>query len=427
MGLILLGGCGGNGTAEQDEIKVGAVLSLDGEYTHYGVPVSNGIKMAVEELNREGGINGVPFKIDIRNSHSDPAEAAAAMGELLANGCRIIIGADTTDLTAELIQLAAEKEVILISPSATSPSLRRIKSNGFFFRVCPTDDNEAEKIALELPRAHRRFPFIKRPINRVFTLVLKNSAYTDGLWNAFGRHLYKLQTDNTNFSYEHMFYMREELQSEPDEGGSFNEQMQEILAKVADYQIDEERPENSGAVVIFGFSADVQILLKVFKQRGLKLNLYTSSSVDTADFLHAAPEFAEGLVFPRVFDPNKTDDEQVVKFVNTYKTKFGTEPDLYAAYGYDTAMLIGLTLRRENIGEFIADPRNFRLQMNDVRFNGLTGRIDFDQQNNEVIKNFLLYKLVGGKTVFIDDYENQLEMEKYREMREMSGRRGTGD
>ena len=418
---VLLAGCGGEGQKTTVEIKVGAVLSLEGQYAPYGTAISNGMEIALEELNLEGETGGVPFTIDIKNSKSTVEGTTTAMKELLAAGCKIVIGAETTDLTAELIPLAAENGVILITPSATSPSLKRIKSKGFFFRLCPTDDNEAEKIAVDLPRAHDRFPFIKRPINRVLTLVLRNSAYTDGLWDAFGGLLY--QNEAVRENYEHILYDLDKLQTEPGESG-FNEQMEAILAKVAEYQIDEAHPEQSGAVVIFGFSDDVIKLLRAFKNEGLKLQIYTSSAVDTAEFLRAAPELAEGLVFPRVFDPLDTKDPKVVKFVGAYKAKFGIEPDLYAAYGYDTAMLIGLTLRQKDVEEYIEDPRNFRMVMNDVRFAGLTGRVDFSQQNNEVIKNFLLYRIVDGKAVFLDDYENRLEMEKYRELRELRNSRG---
>jgi branched-chain amino acid transport system substrate-binding protein len=422
-GIVLLASCGGESTTVSREYPVGAVLSLDGIYSSYGSPIEKGIAMAVEEINNNGGINGVPFKVEIKNSHSTVEGAKAAMDELVADGYKIIIGSETTDLTAGLIPIAAAKKVVLMSPSATSPSLRRIKSNGFFFRICPTDDNEAQKIYEEIVRAHPRFPFIKRSMKRILTLVLRDSAYTDGLWGAFGRELLK----NPQLQYDHIYFEHDALQAAPGENGEFNETMKQILAGVSQYQVTEGNASDPPAVVIFGFADDVEKLLRAFKQRGFNLNLYSSSSVDTETFLKDAKDFAEGLVFPRVFDPKATDNPSVVDFVGRFKAKYGIEPDLYAAYGYDCAKLIALTLRREGIDEAIDEPRNLRLQMNDERFDGLTGRVDFSQKDNEVIKNFLLYKIVNGVPVFIDEYENQLEREKYQEMRELRNRPGAGD
>lgn len=419
--MVFLAGCGGDGQVTTVEIKVGAVLALDGQHSVYGTSIRNGMEIALDEINKEVVTGGNPFTIDIKNSNSTVQGTTSAMNELVAAGCKIVIGAETTDLTAELIPIAAEEGIILITPSATSPSLGRIKSKDYFFRLCPTDDNEAEKIAEDLPRAHSRFPFIKRPIFRVLTLVQRNSAYTDGLWDAFGGLLY--QNEQIRENYEHLLFDLEQLQSEPGESG-WNEQMRTVLDKAREYQIDDQDPQNSGAVVIFGFAEEVTKLLGAMKHEGLKLQVYASSAVDTADFLKVAPELAEGLVFPRVFDPHDTKEPKVVKFVGAYKAKFGIEPDLYAAYGYDAAMLIGLTLQQKDVEEYIQDPRNFRLMMNDVRFSGLTGRVDFSQQNNEVIKNFLLFKIVEGQPVFLDDYENKLEMEKYRELRELRNTRG---
>ena len=419
--MVFLAGCGGDGQVTTVEIKVGAVLALDGQHSVYGTSIRNGMEIALDEINKEVVTGGNPFTIDIKNSNSTVQGTTSAMNELVAAGCKIVIGAETTDLTAELIPIAAEEGIILITPSATSPSLGRIKSKDYFFRLCPTDDNEAEKIAEDLPRAHSRFPFLKGPIFRVLTLVQRNSAYTDGLWDAFGGLLY--QNEQMRESYEHMLFDLESLQGDPGEGG-WNEQMRGILDKAAEYQIDDANPEKSGAVVIFGFTEEVTKLLRAMKHEGLNLQVYASSAVDTAEFMTVAPELAEGLVFPRVFDPRDTKEPKVVKFVGAYKAKFGIEPDLYAAYGYDAAMLIGLTLQQKDVAEYIEDPRNFRLMMNDVRFSGLTGRVDFSQQNNEVIKNFLLFKIVDGQPVFLDDYENKLEMEKYRELRELRNSRG---
>ncbi|HUX06888.1 MAG TPA: ABC transporter substrate-binding protein [Acidobacteriota bacterium] len=421
-GLTLAAGCGGEGPVESREFLVGAVLSLDGTYNHYGTSIQKGIEMAIDEINSDGGINSVPFKVEIKNSQSTRNGAAAVMNELIDAGYEIVIGAETTDLTAELIPLAASKKVILMTPSATSPSLRRIKSNGYFFRMCPTDDNEAQKLYEELTRAHPRFPFIKRSVKRVLALVLRNNAYSDGLWDAFGRDLVR----NEKLQYEHIYFDQNVAQEEPGEGG-YNDQMKGIIAKVAEYQISDENVEETPAVVIFAFADDVQKMLRAFKREGFNLNLYCSSSVDTVSFLSGAAEYAEGLVFPRIFDPKSTDNPKIVDFVGKYKAIHGTEPDLYAAYGYDCAKLIALTLRREFIDEYIEEPRNFRLQMNDERFDGLTGRVDFSQQDNEVIKNFLLYKIIEGVPVFIDEYENQQETEKYREMRELRNRRGVGE
>jgi branched-chain amino acid transport system substrate-binding protein len=365
----------------------------------------------------------MPYKVETKNSHSTVEGAAAAMNELAQEHYEIVIGAETTDLTAELIPIAASKKMVLMSPSATSPSLRRIKSDGYFFRICPTDDNEAQKIYEEIIRAHPRFPFIKRASKNILTLVLRNSAYTDGIWFAFGRAL----LNNKDIQYEHLYYEHDTLQAAPGENGEFNDQMKEIIAKVGQYKLtDENRNSDPPAVVLFGFADDVEMLLRAFKDQKFELNCYSSSSVDTASFLSDAGEFAEGLVFPRVFDPKSVDNPNIVDFVGRYKAKYSSEPDLYAAYGYDCAKLIALTLRRDDIEGAIEEPRNLRLLMNDERFDGLTGRVDFSQENNEVIKNFLLYKIVDGVPVFIDEYENKLELEKYQEMRELRERQGVG-
>lgn len=416
--MLLLAGCNGGGA--QVEFKLGAVLSLDGQFSQYGTSIRSGMEIALEEANAEGGVNGTPLAVDIRDSGSSVEAAEAAMNELAEAGCDIVIGAETTELTKSLIPIAARDEIILISPSATSPSLRKIRSGGYFFRICPTDDTEALKLADEMPRQHETYPFIKRPFERVVVLVRHDNDYCDGLWAAFSGELYARQ----QVQYERIVFDHEQLQAEPPEGEDYSEQMQEILSKAREYNIEDERDVEPGAVVIFGFADDVLTLLRAFAREELSLHLYAPSSIDTADFFEQAAEVAEGLVFPRIFDPQKTANPLVESFVERFRARHGVDPDLYAAYGYDVVKLLTLTLRRDDIANYLEEPRNFRLQMNDVRFDGLTGRVDFSQENNEVIKNFRPYRMTEGKAVELNEYEKRVMREKLREAYDVRQRQG---
>ena len=107
----------------------------------------------------------------------------------------------------------------------------------------------------------------------------------------------------------------------------------------------------------------------------------------------------------------------VRRFVSAFRRSYGNEPDLYAAYGYDTAMLLALTLRRESAVDALGDPRNFRIEMNAVRFDGLTGRVDFRQSNNEVVKGFDPYRMMeGGRAMLLSEYEAMVLRERREEM-----------
>jgi len=401
--ILILGGCGDSGQNDSagNQVTVGAVLSLSGNYETYGQGVKRGMDLAIEQINANGGTE---FKISYQDTASSIEGARKAFNALAEQGVDIVIGPETTDLAKTLIPMAARNQIILLSPSASSPNLRNIDSNGYFFRICTTDESEADQIAMDIVR-DRREKWLKRSHNRALIILRNNDAYTRGLLEAMAKSL-----GEQNVKYDLISFEPADIQGTLEEGEVYNEQMQEIFARVSNYQVFSENPEQMGSVIIFGFASDVEKLLRAFNSlENNKLRIYTSSAVDTSDFFTGAIDVYEGLIFPRLFDPRLEANAEAQVFVQLFKTKFNGElPDLYAAYGYDAALLIGKTLQQtQNLSQALKDPRNFRLAMNDIDFRGATGAVDFDNQTREVAKLPSLYILsVSEGAMRVRDYEN---------------------
>src|ERR1700746_2095470 len=65
------------------EIVIGTHQDLSGPIKVWGVPVSNGMKMAVEEINAAGGINGRKLKLILEDSGYDPKRAVLATQKMV--------------------------------------------------------------------------------------------------------------------------------------------------------------------------------------------------------------------------------------------------------------------------------------------------------------------------------------------------------
>src|SRR5258707_9030460 len=65
------------------EIVIGTHQDLSGPVKGWGVPVSNGMKMAVEEINAAGGINGRKIKLIVEDNGYDPKRAVLASQKLI--------------------------------------------------------------------------------------------------------------------------------------------------------------------------------------------------------------------------------------------------------------------------------------------------------------------------------------------------------
>jgi branched-chain amino acid transport system substrate-binding protein len=407
MVVVALTGCPAAEEQKGVSVKVGSLLSLSGEYDKYGQSVKNGIELAVDQINAAGGIKGEPLEITFEDSQSTIAGGTAALNKLISAGCGIVIGPETTDLSEALIPVAARNKTYLISPSASSPSLREIDSKSYFFRICATDDSEASQIAADMVREKKGWLFIKRSYKRALVLVRKDNAYTEGLWRAFGPELSSKQVDYEIIKYDH-----NAVQGALAEGESYNEQMTAILDLAAKFKKDGEGKlpeEERGAITIFAFADDVEKFLRAFKAKNLDVLVYTSSAVDSTDFFVNAVDVSEGIVFPRMFDPNNKESKLISSFVQAYKDKYQKTPDLYAAYGYDAALLIAATLNAKDLMTYYVEPLNFRMFMNDRKFVGVTGSVDFQQATGEVSKTPALYKMKKfGEAMLLNDYEDEI-------------------
>ena len=73
-GLLNTFACGPGGGG--DKVKVGVFMSMTGDTANFGISSTNGIKMAADEANAAGGINGKQIELDVQDDRSDPSEAA---------------------------------------------------------------------------------------------------------------------------------------------------------------------------------------------------------------------------------------------------------------------------------------------------------------------------------------------------------------
>src|SRR5690554_2928749 len=79
---IALGGCGKQ-AASTDEILIGEFVSLTGSTADFGITTRNGIDLALEEINKSGGLLGKKVKIVVLDDRSDPSEAKTAVTKLV--------------------------------------------------------------------------------------------------------------------------------------------------------------------------------------------------------------------------------------------------------------------------------------------------------------------------------------------------------
>ena len=146
----LFSGCAASGyTAKNTEYVIGLSGPLTGAAAVYGTAVANSAKMAVDEINAAGGLNGIKFKLVVTDDMHDKTKVSTNYAALLEGGMQLSLGTVTTDPGQEFKNLSKDDNVFFLTPSATGDKIPEF-ANGF--QMCFADSNQG-KVAAEFVNA----------------------------------------------------------------------------------------------------------------------------------------------------------------------------------------------------------------------------------------------------------------------------------
>ncbi len=179
---FVLVGCG-----ESNTVKLGSSGPLSGSTSIYGLAVKKGVELAIEEINKAGGVKvGDEYKefelVDFINDEADATKAGAALTTLVSKNVDVVIGAVTSGATEGLIGEAVKEGVPVITPTGTADKLtvgedgnQRDKRNNIF-RACFYDSYQGEYMAKYAKEAG---------YDKAYVLFNNDDDYSVGLKDAF--------------------------------------------------------------------------------------------------------------------------------------------------------------------------------------------------------------------------------------------------
>jgi len=372
--LLLPAGCG-----EPEPVKLGAVLPLTGQDAIYGVNVRKGVELAFEKV-RSREDYPYPLMLDVRDSESDPQTAAQELNALYESGALAALGGVTSKEALEMIDVADQHDRILLSPSASSPELSGISKN--FYRVFPSDFLEGSKMG--------NFATQTLEINTV-VIVAAESLYGRGSQEVFKNE------------FERYGGKVAEVIEYPENTSDFSGLMDRVMTI------------NPQAVYLADFAAPIGAMVEALRDRGFRGRILTTSAFAAPEVLSSLGEDAEGVFLTQPAFAPDSDDEVVKAFVSAYRDKYGEDPGLYAAHGYDAMIVLAQALEnasRPTTSEFWKGLRRVR------DFQGVTGIIQFDERG-DVQKFPRIYIVNNGKLVDYDQWVTRRREELQRRMEEL--------
>jgi branched-chain amino acid transport system substrate-binding protein len=359
--LGILVGVGLLGTGCSKDVKIGAVISESGAAAAYGESVRKGIDLAHQEITDAGGLStGGQVTLVYKDDATIPGRGREVTQQLIDDdGVSVIIGAVSSTVTLAIAPLCEERRVILLSPSASAPELSDMGEH--VYRIYPSDIGEGTSMAR----------FAKDLGLERIAVFAHDTDYGRGLSKVFQQQ------------YESKF--RQVVQTFLFQEGD-TAALPGMVSQVAGLTID--------GIYIVAYQQDVSALLGALRDAKVSTVVMASSAV-TETIVRLAGDAAENLVFPQTsFDLDST-DPAVSAFVRAYRGKYGQDPDIYAAHGYDALKILVQAIHNARS----AHPRDLQVVLNGMHdYPGAAGPTTFDR-NGDVVRHPRILLIRGGRAV----------------------------
>jgi branched-chain amino acid transport system substrate-binding protein len=161
-----------------DEILLGHFASMTGSEATFGQSTDNGIRLAIDEINEAGGVNGKKVRIITYDDKGDAREAGTAVTRLTTRDhVAAVLGEVASSLSLAGAPVCQEVGVPMVSPSSTNPKVTQVGDK--IFRVCFIDPFQGF-VCAKFAREHEGLKAAKAAI-----LYDQVAAYAVGLQEEF--------------------------------------------------------------------------------------------------------------------------------------------------------------------------------------------------------------------------------------------------
>ncbi len=330
--------------------KLGGSGPTTGGAAVYGKAVENAARIAVEEINAEGG--AVQFILNFQDDAHDPEKAVTAYGLLKDWGMQVSLLTVTSGPGQAVAPLYSEDNIFAITPSGSSLAViyaddsNQTGAYGTNFQMCFTDPNQGTASADYLA-SHTELG------TKIAILYKSDDNYSTGIHAKF---VEQASANNLDLVYE----------------GSFTEDSS------TDFSVQLSQAKDAGADLLFLpiYYQPASLILEQANKMGYAPTVFGTDGLDGILTLEGFnTELAEGVYLLTPFSAD-AQDERTVNFVKKYQDKFGEIPTQFAADAYDCVYAIRQALENSGATTDMSASEICDLlteQFTTMSFDGLTG------------------------------------------------------
>ena len=360
-------GCAAWAALPDGNVRVGVVMPTSGTLAYDGGLALNGVKMAVDEINAAGGVNGHKIELFVEDSAGVPATAVAAMEKLVGMQKVVaVIGDFGSSGTLAMMDVAKRSQTPLITPISLAPKITEL-GNIWTFRGC----DSSEMIA----KSFTKWAVAEKKLDK-WAFIGVNTDYGRGSVDAFSKKVKDLGGEVVYTEY----FQQGETDYYP------------IITKL--------KASSANALCMLGETVDLSRVVSQFHEMGLQEKITImdpTSGTFNPKFLELAKAKANGIIGASRFVASiKTPKAE--KFVADYQKRYNIPPEKYAQAGYDVAHMVAIAVKNADS----TDTAKVREALAKIEYEGPQGKAHFDAKNQLQIGEYIIvvkdgkFEIVAG-------------------------------
>ncbi|MEA2470596.1 MAG: branched-chain amino acid transport system substrate-binding protein [Thermoleophilaceae bacterium] len=352
--------------AQAAEVKLGVAAPITGNSAAIGTQLKNGASQAVEDLNKAGTLKGTTLTVTVGDDASDPKQGVSVANKFVGDGVKFVVGHFNSGVTIPASDVYLENNMLMITPSATNPTLTE-KGKWDVFRTCGRDDQQGAVAAQYIETSLK---------GKKIAILHDKTTYGKGLADATKDSLAK---DNL----KPVLY----------EGVNTGEK---------DYSAVVSKIKQSGAEIVYwgGLHPEGGLIRRQMTDQGVTATMMSGDGITDNEFAAIGGPGVEGTLMTFGPDPRKKPTASAV--VDEFKAK-NFDPQAYTLYSYAAVQVMAQAAEMAKS----VDPKKMAEAMHSGKpFHTVLGDISFDKKGDLTKADYVMYtwkKQPDGKITYIQN------------------------
>ena len=326
--------------ADGASFKIGVTGPLTGAAAAYGNAVVNGAKLAADEINAAGGVNGYTFEVNGQDDENDTEKAINAYNTLKDWGMQILVGTTTSKPCIAVAAETANDNMFQITPSGSAVEC---VANDNVFRVCFADPDQGT--------ASAKYIGEHKLATKVAIIYDSSTEYSSGLREAFVNEA-----------------ANQGIEIVADEAFTADTN--------TDFSVQLDKAKDAGAELVFLpiYYQEASIILKQASDKEFAPIFFGCDGMDgILSVENFDKSLAEGLM---LLTPFSTTEETSKAFTDAYVAAYGIEPNQFAADSYDAVYAVKAAIEQSGVTPDMSVSdicEGLKTAMTEIKIDGLTG------------------------------------------------------